>query len=138
MPRASAADLAQHRPSLWRLCYRMTGSTADAEDLVQETFARALARPARDQARDLKPWLTQIALNLSRDHLRRRKRQAYAGPWLPAPLETEGLAGEAHPEARYGELESVSSAFLLALEALTPTQRAVLILCDVLGYSVRE
>jgi RNA polymerase sigma factor (sigma-70 family) len=138
MPQASAAQLASHQPLLWRLCYRMTGSAADADDLVQETFARALERPARDQERDLRPWLVQIALNLSRDHLRRRKRQGYVGPWLPAPIETEGLAAEEHPEARYGELESVSNAFLLALEALTPAQRAVVLLCDVLGYSVRE
>lgn len=138
MPAARATELTAHQPLLWRLCYRMTGSAADAEDLVQETFARALAQPARDQERDLRPWLVQIALNLSRDHLRRRKRQGYVGPWLPAPIETEGLALGAHPEARYGELESVSSAFLLALEALTPAQRAVVLLCDVLGYSVRE
>lgn len=138
MPKADPADLAAYRPLLWRLCYRMTGSAADADDLVQETFARAIERPPHDTQRELRPWLVQIALNLSRDHLRRRKRQGYKGPWLPAPIETEGLVFDAHPEARYDELESVSSAFLLALEALTPAQRAVVLLCDVLGYSVRE
>ena len=135
MPPATASELAAHQPLLWRLCYRMTGSAADADDLVQETFVRAIAQPPRDQERDLRPWLVQVALNLSRDHLRRRKRRAYEGPWLPAPIETEGFSLEAHPEARYSELESVSSAFLLALEALSPRQRAVLLLCDVLGYS---
>jgi RNA polymerase sigma factor (sigma-70 family) len=138
MPKADAADLADYQPLLWRLCYRMTGSAADAEDLVQETFARALERPPPDPQRELRPWLVQIALNLSRDHLRRRKRRGYAGPWLPAPIDTEGLVFDAHPEARYDQLESVSSAFLLTLEALTPAQRAVVLLCDVLGYSVRE
>jgi RNA polymerase sigma-70 factor (ECF subfamily) len=138
MPKADAADLAAYQPLLWRLCYRMTGSAADAEDLVQDTFARAIERPPPDQQRELRPWLVQIALNLSRDHLRRRKRRGYQGPWLPAPIETEGLVFDAHPEARYDQLESVSSAFLLALEALTPAQRAVVLLCDVLGYSVRE
>src|SRR5690242_15981723 len=114
----------------------MTGSAADADDLVQETFVRALDRGPADRERDLLPWLVQVAMNLSRDHLLWRKRQPYKGPWLPAPIETEGLMqGErdvVHPEARYGELESVSLAFLIALEALSATQRAVLILRDVL------
>jgi RNA polymerase sigma factor (sigma-70 family) len=133
------ATLATHRPLLFRLCYRMTGSAADAEDLVQETFARAIQRPPADEVRDLKPWLVHVALNLSRDELRRRKRQGYVGPWLPSPLETEGAdAAELQPEARYGELESVSQAFLIALEALNALQRATIILRDVLGHSVSE
>jgi len=74
------ATFATHRPLLFRLCYRMTGSAADAEDLVQETFTRAIEQPPPDNERDLKPWLVKVALNLSRDQLRRRKRQAYRGP----------------------------------------------------------
>jgi RNA polymerase sigma-70 factor (ECF subfamily) len=132
------ASFAVHRALLWRLCYRMTGSAADADDLVQDTFTRALEQPPPDGARELKPWLVQVALNLSRDHLRRRKRRGYVGPWLPSPIETEGRSLEQNPEARYGELESVSIAFLTALEALSARQRAVLVLCDVLGHSVRE
>ncbi|MFT3922045.1 MAG: sigma-70 family RNA polymerase sigma factor [Myxococcales bacterium] len=134
------AAFESHRELLFRLSYRMTGSTADAEDIVQDTFARALERPPIEDDRDLKPWLVQVALNLGRDHLRRRKRLGYTGPWLPAPLETEGAddATPSHPEARYGELESVSHAFLVALEALTPAQRACVILRDVLGHSVSE
>lgn len=134
------ATFANHRSLLFRLCYRMTGSAADAEDLVQDTFTRALQHPPAEDGRDLKPWLVQVALNLSRDHLRRRKRQGYVGPWLPSPLETEGsdAEGSPHPEARYGELESVSQAFLIALEALNPAQRACVILRDVLGHSVSE
>jgi len=84
------------------------------------------------------PWTVRVATNLCRDHLRRRKRETYLGPWLPSPLETEGMAFTSHPEARYGELESVSVAFLMALEVLGATQRAVVILRDVLGYSVRD
>lgn len=132
------SSFAQHRPLLWKLCYRMTGCAADADDLVQDTFARFLERPPLDQARDMKPWLVQVAMNLSRDQLRRRKRQAYLGPWLPSPIETEGYARKIQPEARYSELESVTMAFLIALEALSSSQRAVLILRDVLGYSVEE
>jgi RNA polymerase sigma-70 factor (ECF subfamily) len=129
-----AESFEQHRRLLWGLCYRMTGSAADADDLVQETFARALSHPPSGEVR---PWLSAIAANLARDHLRRRRRLAYDGPWLPQPLEL--LADDAPtPAARYGTMESVTFAFLLALEALTPQQRAVLLLRDVFDYSVDE
>ncbi|WP_257459323.1 sigma-70 family RNA polymerase sigma factor [Archangium lipolyticum] len=131
---------------LWGLCYRMTGVAADADELVQETYARALTKqPARPE--ELRPWLTRVALNLARDRLRRRKREGYEGPWLPSPVETgeeavpsveAELPGGGTTEGRYELLESVSFAFLLALEALTPRQRAVLLLRDVFDYSVKE
>jgi RNA polymerase sigma-70 factor (ECF subfamily) len=136
-----------HRGRLLALCYRMTGSATDADDLVQATFERALERPPRDLARPLGPWLTRVAVNLCRDHLRRRRLRRYVGPWLPEPLDTdawsEELAREPRLEpkdtaGRYDLMESVSFAFLVALEALTPTQRAVLLLRDVLEYSARE
>jgi RNA polymerase sigma-70 factor (ECF subfamily) len=129
-----------HRTLLWRLCYRMTGSAADADDLVQETFARALERPPVDTDRELRPWLVRVAVNLSRDYLRARRRRGYEGPYLASPIDTTDWPTDEskHPDVRYGELESVSLAFLYALEALTPKQRAVVILCDVTGYSVRE
>ena len=139
---------ADNRRYLWGLCYRMTGSAADADDLVQDTFARALAKPPPDTSRPWRPWLTRVAVNLSRDHLRRRRRAPYVGPWLPSPIETdpveEFVAEEERAfeprstQGRYELLESVSFAFLLALETLTPAQRAVLLLCDVIGYSGRE
>jgi RNA polymerase sigma-70 factor (ECF subfamily) len=137
-----------HRSFLWGVCYRMTGNAADADDLVQETFVRALKTPPINLDEPLRPWLVRVAMNLSRDLLRRRKRRRYDGPWLPSPIETgseaspasfEPAAGdESHPGARYDLLESVSLAFLLALEALTPVQRAVPLLRDVFDYSVRE
>ena len=135
-------ELERHRGRIWGLCYRMTGVAADADELVQETFMRALETPPSDLARDLLPWLIRVATNASRDLLRRRKTQAYVGDWLPAPVEDERLLAEPSdaltPDARYGQAESVSYAFMVALEALTPTQRAVVILRDVLGYSVSE
>lgn len=140
----TVAGLEAHRRELFALCYRMTGSAADAEDLVQETFSRALERPPADTTRPWRPWLVRVATNLARDHLRRRRRRAYPGSWLPEPVETEALVEPLRlrePPAtagRYELLESVSYAFLLALEALTPMQRAVLILCDVLEYSGAE
>ena len=135
-------DFALHRDFLWGLCYRMTGSAADAEDLVQDTFERALRSPPADAERSLRPWLARVAINLSCDHLRRRKLVPYRGTWLPEPVPTEtlraGSADGARADARYDLLESTTFAFLLALEALTPAQRAVLLLRDVFDYSVRE
>ena len=135
-------DLEAHRGLLFGLCYRMTGSAADAEDLVQETFLRAMERPPADRTRPLRPWLVRVAANLARDALRRRRRRRYVGPWLPEPVDTaewqEPAFEPASTEGRYELLESVSFAFLLALEALSPSQRAVLILRDVLELSGAE
>lgn len=135
----------EHRGFLWGLSYRMVGNAADADELVQETFVRALERPPSDPDRPWRPWLTRVALNLGRDLLRRRKRRRYEGPWLPGlvPTGVGGLPDEPPdpapgPGARYDRLESVTFAFLLALEALSPAQRAVLLLRDVFDYSVRE
>ena len=144
---AYAETLENDRRLLWGLCYRMTGNAADADDLVQETFVRALERPPRRTDEPLRPWLVRVAMNLSRDLLRRRRRRDYTGPWLPSPVPTDEESlpsfepvapSEASPAARYDLLESVSFAFLLALEALTPQQRAVLLLRDVFDYSTAE
>jgi RNA polymerase sigma-70 factor (ECF subfamily) len=128
----------EHGDFLWALSYRMTGSAADADDVVQETFARALARD--DLVLDARRWLARIALNLATDVFRRRKRDGYVGPWLPSPVETPEaeVLEEERPEGRYAMLESVSFAFMLALERLTEKERAVLLLRDVFDYSVRE
>jgi RNA polymerase sigma-70 factor (ECF subfamily) len=137
-----SAELELHRRFLWGVCYRMTGCAADADDLVQDTFERALERPPADLARALRPWLVRVAMNRARDALRQRRRRGYKGPYLPSPIETHELSSADHgvpgPEAHYGQLESVSMAFLLALEALTPAQRAVLLLRDVFDHSVEE
>ena len=149
LPAETVGDLFQaHRPFLWGLCYRMTGCAADADDLVQETFARAMESPPARTDEPWRPWLVRVALNLGRDLLRRRKRRTYVGPWLPSPIDTGQeeappsfepvLDGGQTTEGRYEMLESVSFAFLLALEALSPQQRAVLLLRDVFDYSVRE
>ncbi|HJZ66507.1 MAG TPA: sigma-70 family RNA polymerase sigma factor [Blastocatellia bacterium] len=144
---AYAEALETDRKLLWGLCYRMTGNAADADDLVQETFVRAIEKPPDRTAEPLRPWLVRVAINLSRDLLRRRKRQGYVGPWLPSPVPTDEQSpasyepparNEDSPAARYDLMESVSFAFLLALEALSPTQRAVLLLRDVFDYSTSE
>jgi RNA polymerase sigma-70 factor (ECF subfamily) len=142
------ADIFQtHRRLLWGLSYRLTGCAADADDIVQETFVRALKHPVPSTDESWRPWLVRVATNLGLDVLRRRRRRAYVGTWLPSPIETEdeALPAEAlmaeefrNPEARYTMIESVSFAFLLALEALGPKQRAALLLRDVCGYSARH
>ena len=129
----------EHRPFLWGLSYRMTGNAADADDVVQETFVRALVTPPARTEEPWRPWLTRVALNLSRDVLRRRTRDGYVGPWLPGPALTARFEEEEQaPNARYDRFESVTFAFLLALEALGTRERAVLLLRDVFDYSVRE
>jgi RNA polymerase sigma-70 factor (ECF subfamily) len=93
-----------------------------------------------------RPWLVRVAVNLSRDLLRRRRRRVYVGEWLPDPIETNEPLPSYEPivhgretlEGRYDLMESVSIAFLQALEALSPTQRAVLLLCDVFDYTAAE
>jgi RNA polymerase sigma-70 factor (ECF subfamily) len=137
-----------HERFLWGLLYRLTGNAADADDLVQETFIRAMKSPPARLNEPWRPWLVRVAINLGRDLLRQRRRRGYEGPWLPSPIETpdessppsyEPIADEeGNPAARYDLVESVSFAFLLALEALTPAQRAVLLLRDVFDYSVKE
>ena len=133
------------RRRLWGLAYRLTGSSADADDVVQEAFVRLLARGPGAPLTAAAPWLARVTANLGIDALRRRRRRAYAGPWLPSPVETPDAqppdllqSQDPDPEARYGLAESATYAFLLALEALSPRQRAVLLLRDVVGSSARE
>jgi RNA polymerase sigma-70 factor (ECF subfamily) len=141
--RSPGRELEVHRRRLWGLCYGMTGSAADADDLVQETFVRALDRTPEDGSRPLEPWLVTVALNLARDALRKRRRTAYVGPWLPDPVDEElapaiEIEGEGGTEARYAIVERLPFAFLVALEALTQNQRAVLVLREVLDLSIDE
>jgi RNA polymerase sigma-70 factor (ECF subfamily) len=132
----------EHRAHLWALAYRITGTPVEADDVVQETFRRAIEHPPTDTARPWRPWLARVATNVAVDTLRRRMRQRYDGPWLPGPIETddlgERLADGIDVEARYDATESATLAFLVALEVLTPRQRAVLVLSDALGYTGPE
>jgi RNA polymerase sigma-70 factor, ECF subfamily len=143
--RALEALFAAQRRSLWGLAYRLTGDAEDAEDAVQEAFARLVATGLDAPPDEIGRWLARVTTNLGIDALRRRRRRAYSGPWLPSPVETPEAdplalhASEApDPEQRYGLAESASYAFLLALEALTPRQRAALLLRDVVGHSAHE
>src|SRR5262245_24321390 len=132
------------RQKLWGLAYRLTGTAEDADDVVQEAFVRLVAHHRESPLVATPYWLSRVATNLGVDALRRRRRRTYTGPWLPSPVETldaeplDLLDGGDDPETRYDRAESATYAFLLALEVLTPRQRAVLLLRDVVGGSVRE
>ena len=136
-------DIAAHRRRVWGLAYRLTGSAADADDIVQETFARWWQHASRNE---LQPaWLVRVATNLGIDVVRTRRRRGYPGAWLPGPVADEEdqepeamIADERTPEARYGLAESTTVAFLIALEVLGPRQRAVLLLRDVAQYTSAE
>ncbi|MBO3741328.1 RNA polymerase sigma factor SigJ [Actinoplanes sp. NEAU-H7] len=127
-------DFQRHRGLLFQLAYRMTGSTADAEDVVQETWLR-WHRVEPGTVRDPRAFLVRTATRLAIDHLRRERvrRAAYIGPWLPEPLPSAPGADE--PVAR---AESVSMAVLVLLESLSPLERAVFVLHDVFDFGYPE
>jgi RNA polymerase sigma-70 factor, ECF subfamily len=120
------------RPLLFSIAYRMVGSVAEAEDLVQEAFVR-FHREERVDAP--KAFLTTVLTRLAIDHLRsaRVRREAYVGAWLPEPIVTVGGAAE-----EVEDDETLSLAFLALLERLTPVERAVYVLHDLFGYSHDE
>jgi RNA polymerase sigma-70 factor, ECF subfamily len=126
-----------YRPLLFGIAYRMVGSVVDAEDLVQETYLRSLAS-ADEQVRSPSAYLCTIITRLCINHLRsaRVQRETYIGPWLPEPLLTDDYA--AGPEARLEETESISMAFLVLLERLSPLSRAVFLLREVFDYDYAE
>ena len=134
---AAVSTLHHHRPLLHALAYRMLGSATEAEEVVQDTFVRALASPP-DPARPIRPWLVRVTCNLARDRLRRRRTRAYHGPWLPEPLRSPPEDPSADPETRLRLAQTATLAWLTAAEALTPEQRAVVLLRDVLDWDVDE
>jgi RNA polymerase sigma-70 factor (ECF subfamily) len=133
----SGADaLHAHRPRLFALAYRMLGSAGEAEDVVQETYARWYSQPREDVANP-PAFLTTMVTHLCLDVLKsaRRQREEYPGVWLPEPLAPQETPG---PEDDLQRLESVSLAFLSLLETLGPLERAVYVLADVFDYSHAE
>jgi len=123
-----------HRPLLVSVAYRMLGSLAEAEDVVQEAWLR-WDRTNQDEIEDARAFLVRVTTRLAIDQLRRLKarRESYVGPWLPEPILTEGDAGEAAELA-----ESVSLALLVVLETLSPLERAAFVLREAFGYSYAE
>ncbi|WP_229745920.1 RNA polymerase sigma-70 factor [Rhodococcoides trifolii] len=127
----SAAEFERARPRLFGVAYRMLGSAADAEDLVQDTWLRwsAVDRNAvRDPAAFLTTIVTRLAINALTSA--RARRETYQGPWLPEPVDTQ-----ADPALGAVRAEAVDFAVLLLMEKLTSTERAVFVLREAFGYS---
>jgi RNA polymerase sigma-70 factor (ECF subfamily) len=151
----------EHRARVHAHCYRMLGSVHDADDAVQDTFLRAWRALSRFEARSsFGTWLYSIATNVCLDALAARTKRVLPGDYGPRaaaaaldfgrplaetvwvePYPTDTLAlpdGHALPHARFEQREAVELAFIAALQHLPATQRAVLILREVLGFSARE
>ena len=126
----------QHRPVLFAIAYRMLGSVADAEDIVQDAYV-FWQKADRNTVQNPGGWLSTVVTRLSINQLKsaRFRREEYVGPWLPEPLVCSSLVS---PEENTKLAESLSMAFLVLLEMLSPTERAVLLLREVFGYEFRE
>jgi RNA polymerase sigma factor (sigma-70 family) len=159
-----ASDYIEHRPLMFSIAYRMTGSVGEAEDIVQEAFLRAAKATQTAQTDDTaqtvnnpKAYLATVTTRLAIDHMRsaRVRRESYVGTWLPEPLLAgplkagplkagplkagQLLADDAPGPAERAEMsDSLSMAFLVLLESLSPPERAVFLLREVFGYGYDE
>jgi RNA polymerase sigma-70 factor (ECF subfamily) len=126
----------QYRGLLFSIAYRMLSSATDAEDIVQEAFVRWLQAP-HAEVQSPRAYLSTVVVRLCLDHLRaaRARHEVYVGPWLPEPLPTAS-----RPELTATVLlaESLSFAFLIMLENLSPLERAVFLLREVFAYEYTE
>lgn len=129
----------EYRSLLFALAYRMLGSAMEAEDIVQEAYLRYRTAPP-ESIRSLKSFLTTIVHHLCLDHLRSAqvRRETYAGPWLPEPIMTGLGAAQNGPLRQITDWESISMAFLVLLESLSPPERAVFLLREVFDYEYAE
>jgi RNA polymerase sigma-70 factor (TIGR02957 family) len=127
------------RPTAFAIAYRMLGSVAEAEDVVQEALLRVHgAIEGGERIESPRAYIATVTTRLAIDELRsaRAQREVYTGEWLPEPLVTEAAPDD---PARHAEMaDSLSMAFLLLLERLSPEQRAVLLLRDVFDYGYDE
>jgi RNA polymerase sigma factor (sigma-70 family) len=145
MTTGSAGAVIDERRRLINLAYRLLGSLAEAEDAVQETYVRWFAMSAVQQAAIASPaaWLTTVAARICLDVLgsARARRERYVGEWVPEPLPEPGEwpgAAPVDPADRVTLDESVSMAFLVVLESMTPAERVAFILHDVFRYTFAE
>ena len=147
-PDPGLAAIMSERRQLINVAYRLLGSLAEAEDAVQETYARwyALTPAQRDAIESPGAWLTTVTSRICLDQLgsARARRERYVGQWIPEPLPepaewvSSRPGGPADPADRITLDESVSMAFLVVLESMTPAERVAFILHDVFGYPFTE
>ncbi len=121
------ADLDYLRPRMMSVAYRMLGTVADAEDAVQDAYLRL---QTADEVASPEGFLIKVTTRRCIDHLRVRNRTEYIGPWVPEPIDT--------PARDSAIADSLSQAFLLLLERLTPDERAALLLRTVFDYEYAE
>jgi RNA polymerase sigma-70 factor (ECF subfamily) len=133
---AGVAEFEAHRPRLFAVAYRMLGSASEAEDVVQDAWLRYAAAD-RDALRSPEAFLTTIVTRLCLDRLKsaRAAREQYVGPWLPEPILTDSRP---QPEQSAALAESLTLAFMVLLETLSPEERAVFLLREVFEYSYAE
>src|SRR4029079_2468173 len=127
------------RPLLFSIAYRMIGSVSEAEDIVQEAFLRIHRAETEGTTIDSpKAYLSAVTTRLGIDHLKsgRRRREQYLGEWLPEPLLTDEGSPDAAAHAETAD--SLSTAFLVLLESLTPVERAVFLLREAFEYGYDE
>ncbi len=129
----------EYRSLLFAMAYRMLGSAMEAEDIVQEAYLRYRATPPESSG-TLKSFLTTIVHHLCIDHLKSAqvRRENYVGPWLPEPIITGDSASLLSPLHQITDRESISMAFLVLLESLSPLERAVFLLREVFDYEYAE
>lgn len=144
----AAGVFAEQRTYLLGVAYRLTGSWADAEDVVADAWPRWAEHAG--EVRDPRAWLIRVVGRMSLDHLRsaRVRRETYIGPWLPEPLVTAVSVGAGGPGGTPGRVsdpldllvrdESVRMAFLVVLDELTPEQRLAVVLHDVIGLDFTD
>jgi RNA polymerase sigma-70 factor (ECF subfamily) len=136
MPQADAI-FEEHRPRLARLAYRMLGSLADADDVMQEAFLRWTREP-RPEVESARSYLSTIVTRLCIDQRRalEARKETYIGPWLPEPVVEAPAASDAAQQVEVAE--SISLGFLLMLESLSPVERAAYLLRRVFDYEYPE
>lgn len=129
----------EYRSLLFAIAYRMLGSAMEAEDIVQEAYLRYRATEP-ESIRTLKSFLTTIVHHLCIDHLKSAQvqRENYVGPWLPEPVITGDGTSLTSPLRQIIDQESISMAFLVLLESLSPLERAVFLLREVFDYGYAE
>jgi RNA polymerase sigma factor (sigma-70 family) len=147
-PDPGLTAIMSERRHLLNLAYRLLGSLAEAEDAVQETYARwyAMTREQQDAIEVPGAWLTRVASRICLDMLgsARARRERYVGEWIPEPLPGPGEwgggrdGGTGDPADRVTLDESVSMAFLVVLESMTPAERVSFVLHDIFGYPFGE
>lgn len=137
MKSADVEQFQQQRPRLFSIAYQMLGSATEAEDVVQDAFLR-FAGAATGEIRSVPSYLGTMVSRLCLDRLKsaRAQREQYVGPWLPEPVVTSG--GSDDPLRGVERQEAVSMAFLLLLETLSPSERAVFLLREVFDFGYEE